>query len=143
MALKGKGRVVVMLVLLCIIAAILFGLREWYKPRRSVADVQAIHMSSDSLLAQFSANEKLADSLYLNKAIEVTGKVQSVDTNADGKTTVLFESQDPMSSVFCTLRKKGEKVEVGSKTVIKGFCSGLTTDVILTDCILIQNGDKE
>lgn len=140
MALKGKGRALALLVLVVIVVGALFGLREWFKPRRSVADEQAIQMSADSLLAKYSDNETLADSLYLNKAIEVKGKVQAVDTNSDGKTTVLFDSQNPMSSVFCTLREKGIKVQAGTEVAIKGFCSGLTTDVVLTDCVLIKDG---
>lgn len=139
MALRGKGRVVFLLVLLSIIVAVVLGLRAWYKPRRSVADVSAIRMSADSLLAQFTANEKTADSLYLNQAIEVTGRVQAVDTNSDGKVTVLFETQDPMAGVFCTLKAKRTQVTAGSKAMIKGFCSGMTTDVVMTDCVLINN----
>ncbi|MBS1644252.1 MAG: hypothetical protein JST36_04375 [Bacteroidetes bacterium] len=143
MAGKRQVRIVLFMVAACVLVAAFVGIWQWNKPRRSVADVPAIRLSSDSLLHHFTTNEKQANALYLNKALEVSGTVQTVDTNEDGKTTVLFASPDPMSSVFCTLREKGLKVAEGKEIVIKGFCSGMTTDVVLTDCVLVNPANEE
>jgi hypothetical protein len=110
----------------------------WNKPQRTVDDEKGIVISADSLIATYNANEKAADAKYLNKAIQVRGTVAKVDRNQDGQATVLFESADPMSSVFCTMRDKSAKVDSGSVVTLKGFCSGHTTDVLLTDCIVVK-----
>ena len=138
MALSRTGRTIFSIVGVILIAAILFGLRLWNKPRRSVSDEVPIQISPDSLLEMFTNNEKLADSLYLNKAIRISGIVQNVDTNADGKTTVLVQTNDPLSGVFCTLRNKGERPVSGAPATLEGFCSGFTMDVVLTDCVLLK-----
>ena len=132
-----RSRLLLLIVLLLIIAGVIVGLTQWYKPHRSADSAQGIVMSTDSLIALYNANEHAADSLLLDKPIEVTGTVAQVDTNDAGQTTVLFASAD-LSSVFCTMRDRGVRVDSGKVAVIKGFCSGHTMDVLLTDCVLVK-----
>jgi hypothetical protein len=110
----------------------------WNKPHRKAEGEQGITMSADSLIAVYNADEHAADTKYLNKTLQVRGVIAKTDTNSDGQTTVLFASADPLSSVFCTMRDKGDKVDSGRVAVIKGFCSGHTSDVLLTDCIIVK-----
>jgi hypothetical protein len=110
----------------------------WNKPARKVENEKGLVISSDSLIAEYNRDEKAADTKYLNKTIQVNGTVIKVDKNQDGQTTVLFNSTDPMSSVFCTMRDKGAKVDSGKVVTLKGICSGHTSDVLLTDCIIAE-----
>jgi hypothetical protein len=110
----------------------------WNKPQRTVEGEKGIVITADSLIAIYNADEKAADAKYLNKAIQVQGTVAKVEKNQDGQTTVLFASADPMSSVFCTMRDKDANVSAGSVITLKGFCSGHTMDVLLTDCIVVK-----
>lgn len=112
--------------------------RMWNKPHRTAEDETGIAMSTDSLVASYNADEKAADAKYLNKAIAVKGAVAKVDKNQDGQTTVLFASADPMGSVFCTMRDKDAHVDSGAVVTLKGFCSGHTMDVLITDCIPVK-----
>ena len=137
-AFMKRSRLLLLIVLLLIIVGAVIGLTQWYKPHRSAEGGEGIVMSTDSLIAMYNANEHAADSLLLNKLIQVQGTVAQVDTNNDGQTTVLFASTDALSSVFCTMRDKGVKVDSGKVAVIKGFCSGHTMDVLLTDCVLVK-----
>jgi len=131
-------RLVLTLILLLLVIGLLVGLSQWYKPHRSAASEKGISINPDSLVAFYSADEKAGDAKYLNKPLQVKGMIAKVDTNASGQTTVLFNSADPMSSVFCTMQEKGLKLEVGKEAEIKGFCSGHTTDVLLTDCVIVK-----
>ena len=56
---------------------------------RNVQSEKGIVIVADSLSAQFQANEKEANSKYLNKAIEVTGIIVSIDKNQEGKIIVI------------------------------------------------------
>jgi hypothetical protein len=132
----------VRIILLIIGAAFLIGgialYYIWNKPARRAENEKGMAISSDSLIATYNRDEKAADAAYLNKTIQVSGTVAKVDKNQDGQTTVLFASADPMSSVFCTMRDKGATVDSGKAVTLKGFCSGHTTDVLLTDCIKVE-----
>jgi len=46
---------------------------------RQVQSETAVAITSDSLVAKYQADEKLANSLYLNKAVAVTGNLLSID----------------------------------------------------------------
>ena len=133
-----RSRLILTFVLLLLIIGVIVGLTQWYKPHRDAANEKGIAINADSLIAYYNANEQAADAKYLNKPLQVRGIVAKVDTNSDGQTTVLFNSADPMSSVFCTMKEKGAKVETGKEAVIKGFCSGHTMDVLLTDCVIVK-----
>jgi hypothetical protein len=133
-----RGKLILICALAVVLVAIIIGLTQWYKPHRKVEGEQGIVINSDSLITVYNANEHAADSLYLNKTIQVRGLVAKVDRNEDGQTTVLFNSADPMSTVFCTMRDKGAVVDSGKVAVLKGICSGHTSDVLLTDCIIVR-----
>ncbi len=94
-------------------------------------------MTAQALSKAYNINEKMADSLYLNKAIEVSGTVSEIEKNQDGGTMIVLQTDDPMAGVQCTMREKDVTVAQGAQVVIKGFCSGNgITGVSLTDCVM-------
>lgn len=104
-----------------------------------VEEADALPIKAESLVAAFIKNEQSANSSYNKKALAVTGIVEKVATNQDGFTTVLMSGGDPTTGVFFTLREKGQTVPQGALATIKGFCSGKTLDVNLTNCIVAHN----
>jgi hypothetical protein len=135
---KRTGRIILLILGICLLIGGIAVYYEWNKPKRTVESEKGIVISADSIIAIYNADEKAADAKYLNKAIQVQGTVAKVEKNQDGQTTVLFASADPMSSVFCTMRDKDPGVATGSVVTVKGFCSGHTMDVLLTDCIVVK-----
>jgi hypothetical protein len=109
-----------------------------HKPHKSVADATAIQISAQQLFAAFSSNEQAANSQYLNKALEVSGVVMSIDENQDKQPYIVLQTDDMMYGVMCTLHDKGNTVNKGATIKVKGFCSGFVGDVKLTDCIISQ-----
>lgn len=130
-----RSRLILLIVGILIVIGGIVGYMMWNKPPRSAEDEKGIAISTDSLIAEYARDEKAADAKYLNKAIAVRGTVAKVEKNQDGQTTVLMASADPMSSVFCTMRDKGAALDSGATVTLKGFCSGHTMDVLITDCI--------
>ena len=101
---------------------------------RQVQSETAIAITSDSLVAKYQADEKLANSLYLNKAVAVTGNLLSIDKNQEGKTTLVIGRSDSFSNVSVTLTNNAPITKkVGAPITIKGLCTGALSDVVITD----------
>ena len=109
----------------------------WNKPHKKVENMEAINITTETLSREYNENEKVADAMYLNKAIEISGTVNQIDKNLDGGTMIIFESTDSLSSIQCSMREKSIAVSKGQKVVIRGLCSGSgITGISLTDCVL-------
>ena len=123
-----------------ILVLIAGGIAVWFylnKPNRTVANEKGIEITAIQLVKDYQTNEAEANAKYLDKAIEVTGTVSQVDKNQEGKTTVMISSEDPMTSVFCTL-KEDAKITAGSSITIKGFCSGMLSDVRIREAVVVK-----
>src|SRR5665647_3232155 len=105
----------------------------FYKPTHYQRDVLAensVSVTADELVNNYETNEHKGDSLFLNKAVTVTGKVTDVRKNQEGKTIIFLESKDPMSNVSCTLQSPAN-ITPGNNVTVKGVCAGYLSDVIL------------
>jgi hypothetical protein len=83
-----------------------------------------ITIDAASLLALFNADTVSASKQCLDKIIEVTGQVKSIDTSG----AVILGAADDESSVVCGLDRRHlkdyENVQAGSVTTIQGRCTG-------------------
>jgi len=104
---------------------------------RQVQSETGIVITSDSLVAKYQADEKLANSLYLNKAVVVTGNLLSIDKNQEGKTTLVLGRSDSFSNVSITMSSNLPIAQkVGESITIKGLCTGALSDVVITDGVV-------
>ena len=81
-------------------------------------------LDAGTLLAAFDKDTASALRNYLNKIIEVTGNVKSIDTSG---AVILGEDGNPSEVVIGLDRrhmKDHEKLKVGSIAVLQGVCSG-------------------
>jgi len=130
------------IIAIALIAAIAFGVYYYVfvyssQHRRQVQSETGIVITSDSLVAKYQADEKLANSLYLNKAVVVTGNLLSIDKNQEGKTTLVIGSSDSFSNVSVTMISTAPITQkVGESITIKGLCTGALSDVVITDGVV-------
>ena len=104
---------------------------------RKVQSETGIVITSDSLVAKYQADEKLANSLYLNKAVVVTGNLLSIDKNQEGKTTLVIGKSDSFSNVSVTMISTAPITQkIGESITIKGLCTGALSDVVITDGVV-------
>jgi hypothetical protein len=104
---------------------------------RQVQSEIGIVITSDSLVAKYQADENLANSLYLNKAVVVTGVLLSIDKNQEGKTTLVIGRTDSFSNVSVTMISTAAITQkVGETITIKGLCTGALSDVVITDGVV-------
>lgn len=130
-------KIILVLVLVVFIAGTVYFLRTWYMPHRDVKDEKAITQTAQGIIDAYNSNEKQANTLYLDKAIEVSGEVTGVEKTQQGKTVVSLKTTDPMAGVRCTM-KEDAVVKVGDQIRVKGICTGFMMDVTLIDCYVLK-----
>ncbi|HWB24644.1 MAG TPA: hypothetical protein VG738_04150 [Chitinophagaceae bacterium] len=139
---KKRTRIIIVVFGLLLLAA---GILWYYvfvwsaNHHRNVEDEKGIPVTSSRIVSLYEKNEHSADSLFLDKAIQVTGEITSMQVNQQGMPTVTLKSDDPMSSVFCTLKNKHPVLKTGSIVTIKGICTGYLSDVIVIGAVLVNN----
>jgi hypothetical protein len=130
------------IIIIAIIAAIAFSAYYYIfvyssNNHRQVQSETGIVITSDSLVAKYQADENLANSLYLNKAVAVTGNLLSIDKNQEGKTTLVIGRSDSFSNVSVTMISTAPITQkVGETITIKGLCTGALSDVVITDGVV-------
>ena len=128
------------LILFSLLGILLIGLGAFFyvfnKPHRDVESEQGIQVSATKIFADYQMDEQAANKIYLDKALEVQGVISEVKTNQEGKPVVVLKSSDPFFGVVCTLKENKASVKSGEQVVVKGFCSGFSSDVVLRDCII-------
>ncbi|SFO59793.1 tRNA_anti-like [Chitinophaga sp. YR627] len=127
--------------LLCLIAAGT-GYYLYNKPRTSAAAAHTDkHISALKLYEEFSKNEQLANTNYVNKVVEVAGTVTDVQKTGTAVSVLLAGQVDGMGGVNCSIAP-GEEIQlpkVGQSVLIKGMCTGLLMDVSIVDATIINN----
>ena len=108
------------------------------KPVPSVADLTAKAVSATDLFKDFSTNEQMANQSFLNKAVQVSGKVLEVSHNQNQQVQVILDAGDPMFGIACTLDDANARVKRGDLVTIKGICTGFLNDVVLTRSLLLN-----
>ena len=137
MSIKNK-----IIIAIALIAAVAFSVYYYIfvyssNNHRQVQSETGIVITSDSLVAKYQADEKLANSLYLNKAVVVTGNLLSIDKNQEGKTTLVLGRADSFSNVSVTMISTAPITQkVGESITIKGLCTGALSDVVITDGVV-------
>ena len=117
-----------------------YGYKEFNREHKDTSSL-TINEKTDavSLVSSFETDESAANAKYLNKVIQVTGKIQSAEKDNEGIITVYLESESMMATVSCQLEKdkiyKAETFTKGNTISITGLCSGFLTDVVLMRCV--------
>jgi len=110
------------------------------KPVASLEKKKAdAEVTADQLITAYETDEKVADSLYLGKVVQVKGKVSGV-AQEEGRTKIQLETSNPMSLIICEMEESTTVTEVksGDEVTIKGMCSGYLSDVILVQSTLVK-----
>ena len=111
--------------------------KMYNKPHRNVQKETAVKVMADSLVAAYEIDEPAANTVYLNKTVEVSGEVNDISTDQEGKKVVSLKTAG-MGTVRCTLEDKNASAPaIGTSVKIKGICTGYLMDVIITRAVII------
>lgn len=112
-------------VLILIVVVAIIGYRMYSKQTPDIVqDDAAIAVTAKDLIAAFEKDTAAASKIYVDKIVEVTGTVKSVDTAG---AVVMGEEGMPSEVVVGLDRrhlKDVEKIRVGAVAVLQGICSG-------------------
>ena len=138
---KPKQIIVIAGVIIGIIVVVLVFLKVYQPTLKSVEKIDPdFTLSSTTLVSEFENDEKMANSLYLDKIIEVSGTIANISD--DGSVVVVtLREPESLSGVLCSFDKNFismEKMSLGTKVTIKGICTGYLLDVVLTKCALVE-----
>lgn len=127
---RKKTATIFVTLLLLASAAIYFYYGFLFKEARNIeSERPTVSTSATNLMNEYNSNQEKSDSLYLNKTIEVTGKV-TIETDS----VVVLDS-----IVFCLFIKKKRNKLLNSRLSVKGKCIGydeLFQEVKLDQCII-------
>jgi hypothetical protein len=94
------------------------------------------------LVNEFNQDEASASSKYIDKVIEVTGPVATIEIKSDSTMNVTLADEDQMSGVICTFHDitnpASIKIKEGEIITVRGVCSGMLMDVLLNDCVIAK-----
>jgi len=127
---KKKGFIILIVILVIIAAGAFIGYSYIYKDVRNISSEEAsFKVPASKLISEYTGNQQKADSAYLNKTVEITGKVTQV---TDSVLTV-------DSQVFCGFDVKPDAGSVNKNVTIKGRVIGfdeLFGEVKLDQCTI-------
>lgn len=108
------------------------------KPHRDPSTESALQISAMELFRSFETNEAEANGRYLDKVLEVSGKITEITTNQESIPVIVLETENPMFTVRCTMENPETTVSVGDIVKIKGICTGYLSDVIIVKGTLLE-----
>lgn len=112
---RKKTAIVIAGLLLAVSAGIYLYYGVVFKEARNIeSEMPDFSIAATKLLNDYNSNPEKADSLYLNKTIEITGKVTK-----ETDSVVILEN-----TVFCLFTQKTKDRLINSKVTVKGKCIG-------------------
>lgn len=133
-------------ILLSIIAVLILGVGAVYyyvfiyskNNHRDIQSEKSLVISSEMLVKEYEASDSIANTKYLNKALEIKGCLAEKGTNTIGQITLIMGDQDPFAKrVFITLNSKTPITQkVGDTIIVKGKCTGNLSDVVVTEAVI-------
>ena len=112
------------------------------KPHQDMQAADAdIRIESHELLSAFENDEAAANAKYLDKVVQVSGTVASVQREGE-VIKVILETGNPMSTIICELdpltEHKRTDFQPGEQVTFKGLCTGMLMDVVMARCVEVS-----
>ncbi len=129
------------LVILVFIAAL--GVYVIFKPEKTLVNREPdLAITASELFRNYSINEEAANKTFLGKIIQVSGTIREINIDDSMFTSIILETGDLFSGVNCAMDNKyisnQNDILINSEVTIKGECSGKLIDVVLNNCVLID-----
>lgn len=135
-----SGKKIIAILSVLILAGAAYGLYLFNKPAPKVENEKALAISASDLFDAYVKSPSIADSKYLNKALEVNGIVTDFKQNQEGGSIVYFQTNDPIYGVTCSFLHEPGALEKGSTITVKGFCTGYLGDSLETSDVKMDRG---
>jgi len=144
---KKLLKIVLVLAVIGAIAAFLVWKFYVNKPHEDIEKaIPAYSLTTAEIWNQYTTDQKLSDSLYNNKVIELTGTLNRIETRDSSVSVIFVMAADSMfgdKTISCQMYQKhnGEAAALtaGTTLKIKGFCTGYNeTDIKFNKCSIVK-----
>lgn len=132
-----KKKIILGIVIL-VLLGLAYGGYEYFRPHQSLKNLKSdVTLTAENLFTEYETDETTSNEKYLDKVIEVTGKIKLIATKEDGITTITLDANNDLSGVICELDKsaKHRDFKTGEAATFKGMCTGMLMDVVLVRCV--------
>lgn len=132
-----KRIIIVVLILLVLVGGIAFYL--FNKKVESLENAEAAYsITANELYNAFEENEQAALQKYEGQIIEVSGELMDIQ-RAEQLINLTLEAENAMlGGVSCSFRELEKDLQVGEEVTIKGKCHGFLMNVVLSNCVLVN-----
>jgi len=143
---KPVKRIIAIAFVVVVIMGVGLGIYLYNKPHADISKMTPdFILDAKTLFDDFESDEVNASQKYIDKVLQVTGKLAEINRNRDG--SVMLSLEDVFFGVTCSIDSstvtivtdKIELLQPGQQVTIKGQCDGMLTDVKLSHCILVDN----
>lgn len=137
----SKNKTIILLITIAVIVVGLVGFKYIFRPTNSSVEGSKtdIKINASDLLLAFENDEQEANTLYLDKIVEVSGRIDSVED--DSFISVTIKNSDDISGIICSFDKNtisSQAFTIGDHIQVKGNCTGYLMDVILVKCVIVN-----
>jgi hypothetical protein len=133
--------IIAVLGLMLIFSAIVYQFINTSK-RDVMMEKVAYKIGADELIDLFEKNETLANTNFVNKIVEVKGKIGEANKNQDDGLIIILKERDEIYGINCAFTNFNFKLDqfiVGDSICIRGIVQGYLDDVIINNCQIIKN----
>lgn len=129
-----------LLLLLLVIVGLGVGYFLYNKPHKNIAKTPAdFELEAPALFQEFETDETAANAKYLDKVVEVKGRVKETSVNEEGVVSVTLDAGADLFGVICQLDNLSEHKRLefseGETLTFRGVCTGMLMDVVLVRCV--------
>lgn len=140
-----KIKYIVYTILILIVAGVGIGLKMYFKPHADVSKLAPVYtVKASELIDEFTKDENAATAKYVQKPIEIEGKLVAKSKLPNG--TDLLVLEDEMQGVSCELDSAWtaenqpivSSLSTGSPVTVKGICKGYLMEVKVSPSIVVK-----
>lgn len=118
-------RTIILSIIVLVLVAGLAGAYFYFKPTPDIVQDRAdVAVQAKDLIAAFEKDTAAARQTYIDKVVEVTGRIKSIDTSG----AVVLGEEGSASEVVVGLDRRHlkdyERLTLGTVAVMQGVCSG-------------------
>jgi hypothetical protein len=134
-------KIVLFIVSFIALSAILAAIYMYNLKHTDMAKARPDFIITSSLLQKaFEDDETAASAKYIDKILEVSGKIASVESADNSTVNIILLTENDLSGVSCTFPAISDpsKFSIGDEITLRGKCSGFLLDVQLKYCAVIR-----
>lgn len=138
---KSIFRLVLIVFAILVLAGAIVGYQMFNLKHKDLKSIRPdLAISAIDLQKAFESDETSATQKYVNKVIELTGRIISVKNGENNTLSVSLQTGNDLSSVICTFEGNPDPAlfVAGNEITVRGECSGYLMDVLLNNCSVIR-----